>query len=147
MQTFSEHDTRNTKGPAHALLSALANKWAILVLASMNSGKTRFSAMQKYVATISPKTLTQVLRNLEQQGIIQRTATLTVPVTVEYSVTKKGHEFWKFCCRLEELIEQTTENELERARDLAASPSASGKAALISSSSKAGSPKKTRRSL
>ncbi|MDG5788979.1 helix-turn-helix domain-containing protein [Evansella sp. AB-P1] len=72
-------------------LSAIGGKWSFLVLRELFNGTKRFGELQKNIQKISPKALTDTLRNLEEQQIVTRTVYPTVPVTVEYSLTEKGH--------------------------------------------------------
>lgn len=73
-------------------LNAIGGKWAFLVLRELFGGTKRFGKLQKQINGISPKSLTDTLRHLEEQGVLERTAYATVPVTVEYSLTPKGHD-------------------------------------------------------
>ncbi|GAT69002.1 hxlR family transcriptional regulator [Planomonospora sphaerica] len=50
----------------------------------------RFSELSRLLAGVSQKMLTQTLRSLERDGLITRTATPTVPVTVSYELTELG---------------------------------------------------------
>jgi DNA-binding HxlR family transcriptional regulator len=53
--------------------------------------KKRFGELKQAVSGISSKSLTETLRHLEKNGVLTRTAYATVPTTVEYSLTEKGH--------------------------------------------------------
>ncbi|BBZ45415.1 hypothetical protein MPRM_26960 [Mycobacterium parmense] len=50
----------------------------------------RYSELSRLIAGVSPKMLKQTLRSLERDGLITRTATPTVPVTVCYELTDLG---------------------------------------------------------
>ncbi|MDF2938720.1 MAG: transcriptional regulator, HxlR family [Paenibacillaceae bacterium] len=73
-------------------LNVIGGKWAFLVLRELFSGTKRFGELQRRVSGISPKALTDTLRHLEEQGVLERHAFPTVPVTVEYCLTPKGHD-------------------------------------------------------
>jgi DNA-binding HxlR family transcriptional regulator len=73
-----------------AVLSLLANKWTVLVMAALFEDTQRFGQLQRQIEGISPKMLTQTLRMLEQNGLIKRTAYPTVPPMVEYARTELG---------------------------------------------------------
>lgn len=74
-------------------LGVLGNKWSFLVLRELYKGKRRFSELQRELHGVSPKSLTDTLRHLEANGVIERRVFPTVPVTVEYSLTDKGSAF------------------------------------------------------
>jgi DNA-binding HxlR family transcriptional regulator len=78
------------------LLDRPSDKWVTLVVAALGSdgsrrvGKPRsmrYSELSRVLAGVSQKMLTQTLRSLERDGLISRTATPTVPVTVTYELT------------------------------------------------------------
>ncbi|WP_166238301.1 winged helix-turn-helix transcriptional regulator [Paenibacillus turpanensis] len=73
-------------------LSVVGGKWSFLVLRELFGGTKRFGELQRKVNGISPKALTDTLRHLEEQGVLERKAYPTVPVTVEYSLTPKGED-------------------------------------------------------
>ncbi|MCL6602735.1 MAG: helix-turn-helix transcriptional regulator [Paenibacillus sp.] len=71
-------------------LDVLGGKWAFLVLRELFDGTKRFGELQRNITCISPRALTNTLRHLEDQGVLERHAFPTVPVTVEYTLTPKG---------------------------------------------------------
>lgn len=73
-------------------LAVIGGKWAFLVLRELFEGKKRFGELQRKIKGVSPKSLTDTLRHLEDQGVVERKAFPTVPVTVEYSLTPKGKD-------------------------------------------------------
>jgi DNA-binding HxlR family transcriptional regulator len=84
--------------PSQQLLAQVSGKWVTLVLSALGSGPDcdgepramRYSELARVIAGVSPKMLTQTLRTLERDGLISRTATATVPVTVTYDLTPLG---------------------------------------------------------
>ncbi|MBE7209619.1 MAG: helix-turn-helix transcriptional regulator [Gluconacetobacter diazotrophicus] len=76
--------------PSRLLLDEVADKWSILVLATLDRGPARFNAMTRLVDGISKKSLTAVLRRLERNGIVIRRVLPTSPVSVEYEITPLG---------------------------------------------------------
>src|SRR5258706_8659199 len=72
------------------LLDDVADKWAILTIAALSRGASRFNQLRRTLRGITQKTLTQTLRRLERSGIISRTVLDTSPVSVEYAVTPLG---------------------------------------------------------
>jgi len=88
--------------PSRQLLDRISDKWVVLILcalggeASEPSGAAhapkamRYSELARLLAGVSQKMLTQTLRALERDGLLTRTATPTVPVTVTYELTDLG---------------------------------------------------------
>lgn len=71
-------------------LAVLDGKWTFLILRDLFEGTKRFGELRKSLHGISPKTLTERLKMLENNGILTRTAYATIPPTVEYTLTEKG---------------------------------------------------------
>ncbi|MEC0176781.1 MULTISPECIES: helix-turn-helix domain-containing protein [Paenibacillus] len=72
------------------VLDIISNKWSALVIYAMEDGKIRYGEMLRRVEGISKKMLTQTVRKLERDGVVQRHITPTVPLSVEYSLTTLG---------------------------------------------------------
>lgn len=75
------------------LLDLIGDKWTILVLGSLcdHQGNRRFNAIRRDIPGISQKSLTQCLRRLERNGLIERLITATAPPGVEYRFTALGY--------------------------------------------------------
>jgi DNA-binding HxlR family transcriptional regulator len=71
-------------------LDLVAGKWSVDVLYLLASGTRRYSEIFYEVGEISKKTLTQTLRALERDGLIERRVHAEVPPKVEYSLTALG---------------------------------------------------------
>lgn len=72
-------------------LSLISGKYKMIILYCLMEFKTvRFNELQRYLRKISDKTLSQNLKELEKDGLVQRKAYLVIPPKVEYSLTKKG---------------------------------------------------------
>ena len=76
--------------PSRLTLDLIADKWAVLVIASIHEGVNRNGAMLRRIDGISQKMLTQTLRRLERDGLVSRTAFNEVPPRVEYALTPIG---------------------------------------------------------
>ena len=76
--------------PTRVLLDQLADKWAVLVLLAVAPAPIRFNALKREVEGITQKMLGQTLRHLEWNGIVERRAYATMPMTVEYELTDLG---------------------------------------------------------
>lgn len=72
-------------------LGIIVGKWKpIIVLHLLYGGTKRFSELRSLIPAITPKMLTNQLRELEEQDIIQRVVYPEVPPKVEYSITEYG---------------------------------------------------------
>lgn len=77
--------------PIEHTVNLIGHKWKVLILRNLfNQGTQRFNELGKGIAGISQKMLTQQLRQLENDGIIQRTVYPEVPPRVEYALTELG---------------------------------------------------------
>src|SRR5215470_9066691 len=76
----------------------------------------RFSELRRRVEGVTQKVLTQTLRGLERDGLIDRTVYPTVPVTVEYRLTTLGHSLARAVSVIKAWAYENIE-ELEQARD------------------------------
>src|SRR5438445_10951856 len=68
----------------------IGDKWALVVMNSLEGRTRRFMDIRSAIPGISQRMLTVTLRHLERDGIVERTAYPTVPVTVEYCLTPLG---------------------------------------------------------
>ncbi|MFF8659013.1 winged helix-turn-helix transcriptional regulator [Streptomyces huasconensis] len=83
-------DLRRADSLAREIFSDVANKWALLIIEALGDGTLRFSALRDEVEGISHKMLTQNLRMLERNGLVERKVHPTVPPRVEYTLTDAG---------------------------------------------------------
>ena len=67
-------------------------KWTALILRDLSDGKRRFTEIERSLSGISPKTLSQRLDELENQGIITKLSFKEVPPRTDYELTKKGRD-------------------------------------------------------
>ena len=93
-QAKAEYDAFLATCPSRKLLDRISDKWVALILCALGNGgeplTMRYSELSRLLAGVSQKMLTQTLRSLERDGLITRTATPTVPVTVTYELTELG---------------------------------------------------------
>lgn len=77
--------------PVEATMNIICGKYKTLILWKLaDCGTMRFSQLQKEVSSATQKMLTQQLRALEQDGLINRKVYPVIPPKVEYSLTQKG---------------------------------------------------------
>jgi DNA-binding HxlR family transcriptional regulator len=101
-QAKAEYDAFLAACPSRRLLDRISDKWVVLILCALGGdtapkpGETatatamRYSELARRLAGVSQKMLTQTLRALERDGLLTRTVTPTVPVTVTYELTDLG---------------------------------------------------------
>lgn len=76
-------------------LKIIGSKWTLLILHNLFEGRKRFGELQRALVTISPKTLSQRLQDLEKDKIVTRQVFTEVPLHVEYNLTNKGKSLKK----------------------------------------------------
>jgi DNA-binding HxlR family transcriptional regulator len=86
--------------PSRQLLDRISDKWVALILAALGgeAPAMRYSELSRRLAGVSQKMLTQTLRSLERDGLVTRTVTPTVPVTVTYELTDLGLSLHQLMC-------------------------------------------------
>lgn len=76
--------------PSRMILDQIADKWSVLVLGALCDGPLRFNAIKRRLDGITQKALTQTLRRLERNGIVERRVIETSQIAVEYRTTTLG---------------------------------------------------------
>ena len=76
-------------------LKIIGSKWTMMILHNLFENKKRFGELQRSLGTISPKTLSQRLQELEKDRIITKKVFTEIPLHVEYSLTPKGQSLKK----------------------------------------------------
>ena len=88
--------------PVERTVNIIGGKWTLLILRDLFEGTKRFGEIRLSLKGVSPKTLTDKLRALESDGIIQRKIYAEVPPRVEYSLTKRGQSLKKIFDAMQE---------------------------------------------
>ncbi|GAA2647897.1 helix-turn-helix domain-containing protein [Streptomyces spororaveus] len=83
-------DVRRADSLAREIFSDVANKWALLIIEALGERTLRFGGLRDEIEGISHKMLTQNLRMLERNGLVERTVHPVVPPRVEYTLTGPG---------------------------------------------------------
>lgn len=92
------------------------SRWTTPVLWTLHTfGRQRFVELQRSIGTITPKVLTQRLRQMERDGLVRRTYHAEVPPRVEYEITDLGSSLAPLFATLSEWS-ATHMDEVERAR-------------------------------
>ena len=90
MTNKTEEKNKLPKCPVETLLMLLDNKWKYSIIRDLLLGPKRFTALKKATGA-SQKSLTTNLRQMEEQGLIERKVFAEVPPRVEYSLTDIGY--------------------------------------------------------
>lgn len=101
-QAKAEYNAFLAVCPSRQLLDRISDKWVVLILCALGGDTSeqpgasptpkamRYSELARLLVGVSQKMLTQTLRALERDGLLIRTVTPTVPVTVTYELTGLG---------------------------------------------------------
>ncbi len=87
------------KGCVSNTMKVIGSKWTVLILRELCDKKRRFGEIQKALSSISPRTLSARLQELEKHGIVNKKVFAEIPLHVEYSLTLRGES-------LKEIIHQ-----------------------------------------
>jgi DNA-binding HxlR family transcriptional regulator len=78
--------------PVQATIAVLAGKWKVQIFWHLSFGRLRFAELRKKLPKISEKVLTEHLRQLERDGVIERVVTRAVPPAVSYALNAEGEK-------------------------------------------------------
>src|SRR6185369_11146970 len=83
-------DVLNPRCPTQEVLDRVAGKWTMLVILALSEDARRYADLQRRVKGVTKKVLTQTLRTLERDGLVERRVFHTVPVQTEYALSELG---------------------------------------------------------
>jgi DNA-binding HxlR family transcriptional regulator len=95
-----------TNCPIEAALDAIGGKWKAILLFRIIEDTRRFNELRRLIPNVTQRTLTNQLRELEQDGLITRKIYAQVPPKVEYSATELGDSLKPIIEALSEWSEQ-----------------------------------------
>ena len=79
--------------PIETTFRIIGKRWTVLIIREILRGNTQFNRFMENIEGISPKVLTERLRELERVGIIKRNIATEYPVRIEYILTDMGKGF------------------------------------------------------
>jgi len=98
-------------------LGRIADKWTLVIVDELDTETLRFSLLQRRVGGISQKMLTQTLREMEKDGLVERIVYAEVPPRVEYLLTPMGRDLgeavcniWRWAKKHQARVEQARQN-------------------------------------
>jgi DNA-binding HxlR family transcriptional regulator len=74
----------------HAAIELIGKRWTGAILCALTDGPLRFGQLGKTIPGLSDRLLSQRLRELEEEGLVERDVESGAPVRVTYSLTEKG---------------------------------------------------------
>lgn len=102
--------------PIAPVVDIVFSRWTTPILWTLNEyGRQRFVELERRIATITPKVLTQRLRQLERDGLVMRTYHAEVPPRVEYEISELGRSLGPLFASLAEWSPNLDEVEKARA--------------------------------
>ncbi|TQS43680.1 winged helix-turn-helix transcriptional regulator [Cryptosporangium phraense] len=87
---MSDYDVFLADCPARTTLDLVADTWSVVVVYGLGSGPRRYSDLHDRIGGISKKMLTQTLRKLERNSLVERRILPTAPAGTEYRLTQLG---------------------------------------------------------
>ena len=76
----------------HAAIELIGKRWTGAIISALTGGPLRFGELARAVPGLSDRLLSQRLRELEEEGLVEREVEAGTPVRVTYSLTEKGAE-------------------------------------------------------
>lgn len=82
--------------PLEGIMEIISKRWTLLIIAAIgNHKKLRYNELMEKLGGISPKSLSDRLKELEKEGLVRREAFAEIPPRVEYTLTKDGDSLKK----------------------------------------------------
>ena len=79
--------------PLEGIMAIISKKWSIHIIAVIgNNRRLRYTKIMAKLEGISPKSLSDRLKDLEAAGLVKREAFAEIPPRVEYTLTRDGEE-------------------------------------------------------
>ncbi|MFG1707289.1 winged helix-turn-helix transcriptional regulator [Nonomuraea sp. M3C6] len=103
-------DFFNSDCPGREVLDHITSRWGVLVLVALKDGPLRFHQLRDRIGGISEKMLSQNLRVLGRDGLIDRFVEPTTPPKVTYSLTPLGRQAVAHLCGLVEWIARSAKD-------------------------------------
>ena len=108
--------------PIELALSAIGGMWKVIIIRELMTGVKRYGQLHRAISGVTHKMLTQQLRELEADGVVERTVYPVVPPKVEYKLTPLGERLKPIMDAMHDWGNEVDEQrkQTERARERAA---------------------------
>lgn len=93
--------------PSRAVLARVGQKWTVLAMVALQGSPQRFGDIRRRLEGISQKMLTQTLRAMERDGLVERAVYDERPLRVEYSLSALGHTLLPLVIALKDWAEHS----------------------------------------
>lgn len=101
---FGKANPYNLDCPSRDFLELAGGKWTVLLLCALRDGAMRTGDLKRRVGGISQKMLSQTLKALQFNGLVERTSYGEVPPRVEYQLTELGHSLSELAAGMEHWV-------------------------------------------
>ena len=113
---MDDNNTNTQACPIASSINIFGGKWKPEILYFINLGPRRFNELKRLIPTVTQRMLTQQLRELERDGIVNRKQYMEIPPKVVYSMTDLGKTLIPIFKELEKWTQQNIKK-VERARN------------------------------
>jgi DNA-binding HxlR family transcriptional regulator len=93
-------------GRYHQAVELIGRRWSGAIIRALLGGPARYAQLRDAIPTISDRMLSERLRELEAEGLVQRHVATDAPVRVEYELTDKGMDLKKAVLAIAEWAER-----------------------------------------
>ncbi|WP_116364048.1 winged helix-turn-helix transcriptional regulator [Parahaliea mediterranea] len=102
---------RSSPSAYRKLEDVVGCKWSVSVLLAVGDGVNRPGALERRIAGISKKVLSERLRKLTSYGLLEKTSFPEVPPRTEYSLTLQGEELLSIIRQIQDLDQEIRDRE------------------------------------
>jgi DNA-binding HxlR family transcriptional regulator len=118
----NQHPTINVCPKFHHAVELIGKRWTGAILSAMLDGATRFTDIVHAVPGLSDRLLSERLKELECEGIVERRVHPETPVRIEYTMTDKGHDLTSvtnaIACWADRWVDRPEAEAIEETREL-----------------------------
>jgi DNA-binding HxlR family transcriptional regulator len=104
--------------PMGQAVRLIGDTWILLIIVNLLRGPKRFNELREHMGNVSPKTLSQRLKLLEESQFVERRAFAEIPPRVEYHLLAKGRALGDVIAAIEQFAEQNLKDSVIPAPDI-----------------------------